>query len=103
MTYQHVLAAQLHVAGITIPAFPTFHTERMVNVEDKDMVPPQAMPTPVVATRECHLLTLLDARADREACLLLVEVGVDTHLSLTHLSQRADRLEDATQHLCIPT
>jgi hypothetical protein len=75
----------------------------VVDVEDKDVVPPQAMPTLVVATREHHLLTLLDARANREACLLLVEMEDNTHLPLTRLSQRADRLEDATQHLCIPT
>ena len=75
----------------------------MADVEDKDMVPTQAMPTPVAATRERHLLTSLDARADREACLLLEEVEGTTRLSLTHLSQRADRLEDATQHLCILT
>jgi hypothetical protein len=75
----------------------------MVDVEDKDVVLPQAMPTLVVAMHECHLLTSLDARADREACLLLEEVEGTTRLSLTHLSQRADRLEDATQHLCILT
>jgi hypothetical protein len=75
----------------------------MVDVEDKDMVPSQAMSTQVDAMRERLLLTSLDARADREACLLLVEVGSNTHLSLTRLSQRADRLEDAMQHLCIPT
>ncbi len=27
-TYQQVPAAQPHIAGVTIPAFPTFHTER---------------------------------------------------------------------------
>jgi hypothetical protein len=75
----------------------------VVDVKDKDMVPIQAMPTPVVATCKRHLLTLWDTRVDREACLLLVEVEGGTCLSLTRLSQRADRLEDTTQHLCIPT
>ncbi len=28
MTYQQVPAAQPHVVGVTIPAFPTFHVER---------------------------------------------------------------------------
>ncbi len=27
-TYQQVPAAQPHIAGVTIPAFPTFHMER---------------------------------------------------------------------------
>jgi hypothetical protein len=67
----------------------------MVEVEDKDVVPPQAIPTPVVATRERHLLTWLDARADRKPCLLLVEVEGDTRLSSPPLSQQVDQHNQA--------